>query len=287
MNALDSDVAKGNYLIKVTYRPELRGPYIGGGGDVSGGRNVLLDTILRITSFMSFVSIWLTTVILMNSYREKRFNTVAFWILLSLPLVYFIVTYFYQFILARTLISYLEVDPVTVSIILSAFLSFSRPIGGLLFAIAFWNISKAVSYERNIKTYMIISGWGMFLIFAANQASVQMLTPFPAFGLVTLTVLNIAGYLMLLGIYNSASLVSTNNSLRKYIRRHALLKSNLLDLIGHAEMEKEIQQTVTDIIENHDIPEVNKEVELDEDELKRYIDLVIREVKKGERVPDS
>lgn len=104
--------------IKVTYRPELRGPYVGGGGDISGGRDVLLDTILRITSFMSFVSIWLTTVILMNSYREKRFNTVAFWILLSLPLVYFMVTYFYQFILARTLISYLEVDPVTVSIIL-------------------------------------------------------------------------------------------------------------------------------------------------------------------------
>ena len=119
----------------------------------------------------------------------------------------------------------------------------------------------------------------------ANQASVQMLTPFPAFGLVTLTVLNIPGYLMLLGIYNSASLVSTNNNLRKYIRRHALLKSNLLDLIGHAEMEKEIQQTVTDIIENQDIPEINKEVELDENELRRYIDIVIREVKKGERTP--
>ena len=167
--------------IKVTYRPELRGPYIGGGGDVSGVRDVLLDTILRITSFMSFVGIWLTTVILMNSYREKRFNSVAFWILISLPLVYFIITYFYQFILARTLISYLEVDPVTVSIILSAFLSFSKPIGGLLFAIAFWNISKAVSYERNIKTYMIISGWGMFLIFAAKSGIGADAHPFSSF----------------------------------------------------------------------------------------------------------
>ena len=52
-------------------------------------------------------------------------------------------------------------------------------------------------------------------------------------------------------------------------------------------MEKEIPQTVTDIIENQDIPEINKEVELDEDELRRYIDIVIKEVKKGERVPDS
>ena len=114
---------------------------------------------------------------------------------------------------------------------------------------------------------MIISGWGIFLIFATNQAVTQIVSPFPPFGLAIYNCFELrAGYLMLLGIYNSASLVSTNNSLRKYIRRHALLKSNLLDLIGHAEMEKEIQQTVTDIIENQDIPEVNKEVELDEDE---------------------
>jgi hypothetical protein len=236
---------------------------------------------------MAFFSIWLTTAVLMNSYREKLFNSIAYWIIISVPLIYFVITYFYQFILARTLISYVEMSPVTVSIILSAFLSFSKPIGGFLFAIAFWNISKVVSYEKNILTYMIISGWGIFLVFAANQAAVQTLTPYPPFGLATITVLNIAGYLMLLGIYNSASLVSTNNSLRKYIRRYALLKSNLLDLIGHAEMEKEIQKTVTDIIENQDIPEINKEVELDEDELRKYIDIVIREVKKGERIPDS
>ena len=60
---------------------------------------------------------------------------------------------------------------------------------------------------------MIISGWGIFLIFAANQAAIQIVSPYPPFGLATITVLNIAGYLMLLGIYNSASLVSTNNRL--------------------------------------------------------------------------
>jgi hypothetical protein len=72
------------------------------------------------------------------------------------------------------------IDPITVSIIMSAFLSLSKPIGGPLFGIAFWNISKVVSYERNIKTYktyMIISGWGMFLIFAANQTAIQIVSP--------------------------------------------------------------------------------------------------------------
>lgn len=63
--------------------------------------------------------------------------------------VYFLVTYFYQYFLSNVLISYLEIDPVIVSIILGSFLSLSKPIGGLIFGVAFWNISKIISYERN------------------------------------------------------------------------------------------------------------------------------------------
>jgi len=58
-------------------------------------------------------------------------------------------------------------------------------------------------------------------------------------------------------------------------------KSNLLDLIGHAEMEKEIQKTVTEIIESQDDLDVYREVgiELDEKELKRwYESLEYREI---------
>jgi len=60
-------------------------------------------------------------------------------------------------------------------------------------------------------------------------------------------------------------------------------KSNLLDLIGHAEMEKEIQETVSEIIESQEIQNIHaeREVELDEKELRRYIDIVIKEVKKS------
>jgi len=202
---------------------------------------------------MSFFSIWITTAILMNYYREKLVNAVAYWLILALPLVYFLITYFYQFFLAKMLISYLVIDPITVSIILSAFLLLSKPIGGLIFGAAFWNISKIIGYERNIRTYMIISGWGIFLIFAANQASAQMLTPYPPFGLATITVLATAAYLMLIGIYNSATLVTANNELRRSIYKHAS-EIKLLGMIGQAEMEKEIQKTVKQVtIDKYDL----------------------------------
>ena len=217
----------------------------------------------------------------MNNYREKPTSAIVYWILLSIPLVYFLITYFYQYILGNILISYLEIDPITVSIILGAFLALSKPIGGLVFGIAFWKISRIISYERTVRTYMVISGFGIFLIFAANQATTQIVIPYPPFGLSSITVLNIAAFFMFLGIYNSATLVSANHDLRKLIRKHAL-ESRLLDLIGQAEMDTEIRKTVKKITQSKDTLEIDKkaEFELDERELEKYIDYVIRETKK-------
>jgi hypothetical protein len=184
--------------------------------------------------------------------------------------------------LGQFLISYVGIDPVTISIIIGTFLSLNKPIGGLIFGAAFWKISKIVSYERNIKTYMIISDWCLFLIFAANQAAAQTIPGiYPPFGLLTITVLNIAAFFMLLGIYNSATLVSTNHNLRKLIHKHAL-ESRLLNLIGKAEMEKEIQKTIRKITEDKDTLEMDKktESELDEKALEKYIDSVVKETKK-------
>ncbi|MGA6991077.1 MAG: hypothetical protein WBX81_11710 [Nitrososphaeraceae archaeon] len=55
-----------------------------------------------------------------------------------------------------------------------------------------------------------------------------------------------------------------------------------MDLIGQAEIEKEIQNTVTETVESQDILSMNneREIELGEKEMKRYIGIVLREVKK-------
>ena len=75
-----------------------------------------------------------------------------------------------------------------------------------------------------------------------------------------------------------------NNDLRKSIRKHTI-KSNLLDLIGHAEMEKEIQKTVTNIIDSQELIGIDKEInfDLDEKEMRRYIEVVLKEVKRDDK----
>lgn len=117
------------------------------------------------------------------------------------------------------------------------------------------------------------------MIFSANQASTQVVGPYPPFGLVTVTVLNIAAYLMLLGIYSSATLVSANNNLRKSIYKQAM-ESKLLGLIGDAEMGKLIEKTIKVISKRKDRLEQDmpQGLELDEAELKKYVNFVIKEV---------
>ena len=58
---------------------------------------------------------------------------------------------------------------------------------------------------------------------------------------------------MLIGIYNSAVLVSANNDLRKSIYKYAL-GSKLLGQIGRAEVEIEMQKTVTKITNEKKTP---------------------------------
>jgi hypothetical protein len=202
----------------------------------------------------------------------------AYWSILSLPVIYFLITYFSQLIFNNILTSYLALDPIPASIVLTIFLSLSKPIGGFIFGIVFWRISKTVSYEKNIKSYMIISGLGILLIFTANQAtSLAIGPPYPPFGLATITILIVASYLMLLGIYNSATLVSTNNNLRKSIHELAL-ESKFLNVIGKAEKDKEIQNVVRKVINKIDISDANNQpkLELDEKELKKYVDEIIK-----------
>jgi hypothetical protein len=82
------------------------------------------------------------------------------------------------------------------------------------------------------------------------------------------------------GIYSSATLVSANNNLRKFIHINA---SKLLSPIGQAEMEMEIQKAVKKISQSKDILSESTQpaLDLDEQELKKYLHHANREVKKG------
>ena len=55
----------------ITDRPENIKEFVGGSANVSARKYTLLNNIYSASSIMSFGSIWLTTALLLNSYREN------------------------------------------------------------------------------------------------------------------------------------------------------------------------------------------------------------------------
>jgi hypothetical protein len=272
-------------FIKINDRPNIIREFVGGSGDITYGKYTLIDNLRKISLTLSFVFMWISSILLISNYKDNPIRTIVLWLIISIPLIYFLLIQFTHIIFRILLFDYLTVDPISVSIFVTMFQTLSQPIAGLIFGILFWNISRIISYEKDLRTFMVISGIGILLIFSANQATALTIVPYPPFGLTTITILPMGAFLVMLGIYNSATLVSENINLRKSIYK-ITQESKLLHLIGQAEMEKEIQKTVNRIVEDKDVlrkhPDMN--LELDEIELKKYLDTVVKELKSKQKV---
>jgi hypothetical protein len=218
----------------------------------------------------------------MYSTSDRLIRQVRYWIMPIALIAYFLTSYLFQEIYRPILFPLLKFDPILLSIVLIMIFTLTKPIGGIMFGVAFWNISKKVSFERTLRGYMIISGYGFLLLFSANQSSSLVLTPYPPFGVATVTILIVSSYLITVGIYKSAALISINSNLRKSIHQIAK-ESKLLDFIGKAEMEMEITKIVNKAIKQSGRYEEPKtaNIELDEQELKFYVLEVADELRKN------
>jgi hypothetical protein len=84
------------------------------------------------------------------------------------------------------------------------------------------------------------------------------------------------------GLYYSAVSISENSNLRKSIREYAIKETQLLDSIGTAHMEMEIQKRVIDLTKEHQdrmTEESGIETAISDDEMKRYLQQVLDEIK--------
>jgi len=139
-----------------------------------------------------------------------------YWIIVSIPLAYFLsqVQPLFLYSFADLRLS----NPVLFGIIYNLIFSVSKPAGGVLFDIAFWSIAKSLT-NKTVKSYMIISAYGMMLLFTVNQPTGLTLIQYPPFGLATISFMVLAVYLVFLGVYSSAASVSEDTRLRQSIRK--------------------------------------------------------------------
>lgn len=239
-----------------------------------------------ITSVIAFILTWIATVLLLHSY-SKRLGRAKYWILVSIPLVYFLSQF--QFVLVDVFSPFRISDPITFGIVFTLFFNATTAVGGALFGIAFWSVARNIN-RNTVKQYMMISAYGMMLLFSSNQVSGLTLVPYPPFGLVTVSFLGLASFLVFVGIYSSAISVAQDSTLRKSIRGFAIEETRLLDSIGTAQMEREIEKKViglTKMHQNRMAKETGVQSSLSEDDIKGYLKQVIKEVQNQKSPPTN
>ena len=232
------------------------------------------------SSIISFLMTWIPTAILLYHYSKRR-GAIPYWILVSLPLVYFVIQFFT--LLVPFFDSIIVLNPVFNSLILVLLFTFSKPVGGALFEIAFSIAGKNVNNER-VKDYMFISAYGLILLFISNQFLTIVPYPsYPAFGLATISFMGLSCYMVLVGIYYSAVSMSWDIKLRQSIRKLAEAELEFLGSIGSAEMEQRIRNEVmriTEVDRTAMIEKTGVEPALGDDDIKQYLEQVMKELKK-------
>jgi MFS family permease len=243
--------------------------------------NSIIPYVFQISFVVTYVIMWTATSFLLKS-TYSGLARIRYWTIMTLPLVYFLLPFLP--IIPEMIISYRLVEPIFSGIIYSLFFSLSQPLGGILFALAFWRAEKKVG-NRQLKDFLAFSAYGLILFFITNQAIVLVTAPFPPFGSTAVSFMPLGSYMILVGIYFSALSVSNNMILRRSIKKSLEIEKQLflLDRIGTSEMEQQVQRKVNILINDfyerlHEQSMVPKTI--DHVEMKKYTDEVIEEIKK-------
>jgi hypothetical protein len=239
----------------------------------------ILNIAYQVSSVAMFIAMWGATAMLLYHY-SKRVGKIRFWILVALPLVYFLS----QFVSSIQDISmFLVPDPVLIGSVLASIFTISLVVGGILFGIAFIKSSSKFSENEIIRNYLIVAGYGFMFLLISNNAVLLATVPYPPYAILSVAFIGVASYSILVGIYSAAVAASNDVELRKSIRNLALGEGKLLDSIGTAEVQRAIEDRASRML-----AESQKYMEeeigfspLTKDEVAKHIEVVIKELEEA------
>jgi hypothetical protein len=234
-----------------------------------------LVIVFYVASSIAYVLNWIGTVMLLRPYIQ-RLGTIKFWAIMGVVMVYYLAS-FPLFVLG-----YFNPAAETDVDVMNSILIFSvgAVLSGILFGAAFLSIARTLKQGSALRNYMTIAAYGMILFYVTLQAVVTQ-AAYPPFGLVSTACVGLSTYLIYIGLYSSAVTVSQDLALRQSIRKSVTTQSKLLDSIGTAHMESELQRRVLTVAKkaSGDMAEkTGVEASMTEDEIKDYIERVINEL---------
>ena len=248
--------------------------------------SIYLSNLYDITSIISFIAVWFVTIFMLKQYSHS-IGKIKYWILVSIPLIVFMTKY-------EVILYYFLYDPAILEIfssiklnstfnpIVYTLLNSNLQFGGVFFAIVFLVIAKKIPKGHQIVNSLIISLIGMMFLFGSKDISALILPSYPPLGIVAISFMGLASYLLLVGIYSSATIAARDITLRKYLSKKVENDTTLLNNIAYAENENEIEKNVKSLINySSQWQQENIQLEMNQQEIKEIIDDVISEVKEN------
>jgi hypothetical protein len=232
-----------------------------------------INIIYQIAAGVAYVLTWIGTVKLLYPHI-KKLGKIRFWIIMGAAMVYYLVS-FPLFVLGYFTPSE-NVDAMTNILIFSLGGIFT----GIVFGAAFLSVARTLRKDTALRNHMIMAAYGFVLFYIAGSATAAQ-AAYPPYGLASVSLTGLTCYLIFSGLYTSATIVSQDTTLRQSIRRSVTEQSRLLDSIGTAHMEQELQSRVLTIArKNSDAiaEETGVETSMDEDDMKDYLEIVMKEL---------
>lgn len=232
-----------------------------------------IDLIYTIASGIAYVLTWIGTVKLLYPYIRKL-GKVKFWTIMGATMIYYLIDF------PLNVLGYYtpseNVDAMTNILIFSIAGIFT----GIIFGAAFLSVARTLQKESVLRNHMIMAAYGFLLFYIAGSANAAQ-AAYPPFGLVSVSLTGLSCYLIYTGLYSSAVTVSQDMTLRTSIRRSVTEQSKLLDSIGTAQMDQELQSrvlTVTKKLSDKMEEETGVEASMTEEDIKEHIEMVRKEI---------
>ncbi len=236
-----------------------------------------LQYISAVCNAVAFLLLWVSTAALLR-YYSSRIGRLKFWIVMSIP----IISFTSQYVIISPLYAKFSSQPDVDMVLLTIFGNvLPGLVGGIIFGVPFWLVSRKISANFALRDYMVIASIGLVLLQITTSSTIFH-APYPVFGLASVLFTWLSCYLMFIGLYYSAVSVSIDTTVRQILSKSVRSESSLIQSMGFAQMEQEIRKKMASIAKKH-LTELTEESgiepELSDREIKEYIQEVIEEVK--------
>jgi hypothetical protein len=228
----------------------------------------LASTVIPI----AFVIRWLaSTTLLRSSYQRIGKLPPSLWIILSLPVILYLVGKMPGFLTGESLQGVDEEYRYFFRLLFRI-----GTIGGnIVFGLAFFMIARQIT-SLKLRDYLTITAIGDTIVGIALSTSALQQT----FGIAGHSLVLLASFLFSMGLYLSVISLAQDNALRQSIRRSM---AGVIDNIGTAQMEKETEKRVMKVIrDQHKIIEEQTggySEALTDNDMKEYMQMVVEERK--------